>query len=107
MPYKQLRSIVLSDRWKPVVDPECKAQAIGGDFKERCESGQDALCKVCEELPELSACGAGGLCMLVFQSNTGEKLNVTGIGDVAMWNKEPPTLEFYVQTWYFDGGQVH
>jgi hypothetical protein len=107
MPYQQLRSIVLSSGWKPVVDLECKTQVIGSDFEERCESGGNALCHVCEELPELSSCGAGGLCMLVFEAGTGEKLNVTGIGDIATWNKAPPTLEFYVQAWYFDGGQTH
>jgi hypothetical protein len=105
MPYQQLRAIVLSDGWKPVVDPECKAQVIGGDFEERCKNGRDARCNVCAELPELSACGAGGLCMLVFEASSGEKLNVTGIGNVTTWNKAPPQLEFYVQAWSFENGQ--
>lgn len=101
MSYSQFRGIVLAGGWKPVVDPECKAQVVGGDYVKRCEAG-GAMCEVCDALPELSACGAGGLCMSVFEGPSGQRLNVTGIGDVTSWNKPNGKSEFYAQTWYFE-----
>jgi hypothetical protein len=55
MAYADFRSVLLTDGWQPVIELKCKANVVGGAYKELCDRGSDS-CKACDEPPELSAC---------------------------------------------------
>lgn len=82
MAYADFRSALLTDGWQPVVDLKCKANVVGGAYKELCARGVDS-CKACDELPELSACSGDAVCMMRFRDpDTRRQLDVSTYGDI-------------------------
>ncbi len=72
MPYADLRRIVMSKGWIPLVDPECKRN-VGG------------TATICESSPELEACSGDGYCKMNFEHMSGgKKLSVGTYGRPAL-----------------------
>lgn len=81
MAYADFRRAVLGQGWQPVVDKQCKANVVGGNYATLCANGGPDSCKACDELPELSACSGDGACAMVFRHD-GDRLEVGTLGDI-------------------------
>ena len=100
MVYADARQALLARHWTPVVEPECKSNVIGDDYKERCTGNSDSdsvFCKLCDELPELDSCSADGYCLMAF-SHPGQILRLTTYGSISRWNL-PDKSEPVVINW--------
>ncbi len=84
MAYIDLREAALSQGWTPQVDAQCKANVVGANFHDVCVDSP-AQCRVCDELPELSACSGDGHCLMRFSRGAGETLTVSTYGEVRTW----------------------
>ncbi len=70
MAYEDLRKVVLTDGWLPLVTPECK-ENVGGEAK------------ICDQQPEVEACSGDGHCNMFFAHDDGySKLKVGTYGDL-------------------------
>jgi hypothetical protein len=96
MTYPQARQALLAHHWTPVVNPKCKYDAVGADYEDTCKL-IPALCKVCNQLPELQACGSGN-CLMAF-SHAGQTLEIVTYGDIKTWNLPPPKYELMITGW--------
>jgi hypothetical protein len=98
MAYADLRKAVLAKGWKPKVDAQCKANVVGGNADQVCQ-GNPALCKVCDELPELSSCSGDGHCLMNFERGAGEALAVSTYGEIVDWNVPGKASRLSVKWW--------
>lgn len=81
MGYADFRQAVLAQGWQPVVDAQCKANVVGGNYQTLCAKGDLDSCKACDELPELNACSGDGACAMVFHHDAA-RLEVGTFGDI-------------------------
>lgn len=81
MAYADFRQAVLDQGWQPVVDAQCKANVVGGNYQSLCAKGDLDSCKACDELPELNACSGDGACAMVFHHDN-DRLEVGTFGDI-------------------------
>ena len=106
MAYADFRKKVFDLGWKPIVDPQCKANVAGADHAELCASNADLTsCKICDELPELSSCSSDAHCLMRFrQPASGVVLEATGYGEVKYWNESGDEAGLQVSGWEVTGG---
>jgi len=100
MSYADLRKIVVQSGWKPVVDSDCKSNVMGSNHEELCKSNASELCKVCDDLPEVSGCSGDGYCGMYF-SNGEQQLHVVTFGMIEDWNVSGSTSRLNVDGWDF------
>ena len=97
MPYADLRQAVLGQGWKPKVDLQCKANVVGADYEKQCAK-DPGMCKVCDNLPELSSCSGDGACLMHFQKS-GQTLKVVTYGSTDDWNVHGASSQMNVTGW--------
>jgi hypothetical protein len=97
MPYADLRQTVLGQGWKPKVDLQCKANVVGADYEKQCAK-DPGMCKVCDNLPELSSCSGDGACLMHFQK-PGQTLKVVTYGSTDDWNVHGASSQMNVTGW--------
>lgn len=86
MGYGDARAILISTGWRPVVDPHCQANVVGGAHRELCAQHPDSeSCVVCKNIPEVGSCSGDGFCGMRF-SKEGHSLVITTYGDTRFWN---------------------
>jgi len=109
MAYSEFRKIVLDRGWTPKPDDKCKANVVGGDYKTWCPAHPgDAMCKVCDEVPELSACSGDGHCLMQFtHTDVAKDLAVSTYGEINNWNAPADKSGLMVTGWEYDAPQAH
>ena len=98
MAYADLRRIVLERGWRPKVDAQCKVNVVGANHVQVC-AADAALCRVCDDLPELSSCSADGHCLMAFERDAGGQLSVSTYGEVKDWNASGSDAGLFVKWW--------
>lgn len=89
MAYADLRKLVVTAGWSPVVDPQCK-ENVGDEGP------------LCDQLPELESCSGNGYCLMHFErAGRGEKLDVTTYGMTEDWNVPGEDSRLNVVEWTF------
>ncbi|MBN8894604.1 MAG: hypothetical protein J0I71_07185 [Rhodanobacter sp.] len=107
MAYADFRTALLVDGWRPVVDLKCKANVVGGAYKELCAKGLDS-CKACDELPELGACSGDAVCLMHFQdAATHRQLDVSTYGDLGDRNVHGVDSQLGVTGWTVSSTALH
>lgn len=88
MAYSEFRKLALDHGWQPKPDAQCAANVVGGDYKTWCPAHpDDVMCKICQEVPELSSCSGDGHCLMQFTHDGKDKdLAVGTYGDINTWN---------------------
>ncbi|GLQ46127.1 hypothetical protein GCM10007862_11780 [Dyella lipolytica] len=100
MAYADFHKALLAQGWAPVVDRQCKANVVGGDYKTSCATHPDATCKACDVIPELSSCGSDGVCLTRFHNASSNKnLEVGTYGDTDDWNVHGGESRILVTGW--------
>jgi hypothetical protein len=97
MAYADFRQALLAQGWQTVTDAKCKANVVGGAYKELCAKGSDS-CKACDELPELSACSGDADCVMNFK-HADKTLQVSTYGDIADRNVHGKNSQLNVTGW--------
>lgn len=109
MAYSEFRKVVLDNGWQPKPDAQCMANVVGGNYEKLC-SEHPALgsCKVCAELPELSACSGDGHCLMQFEhSGSDNALQVGTYGEVRTWNAPRRDSRLSITGWEFRKSAAH
>jgi len=107
MAYADFRKAVLAQGWQPVVDLKCKANVVGGAYKELCAKGADS-CKACDELPELSACSGDAVCAMNFHhAADNQSMEVSTYGDIGDRNVHGKDSQLDVTGWTVSPGASH
>lgn len=103
MAYADFRKQVLAQGWTPVPDAQCKANVVGENHAAVCsQDPNQASCKVCDEMTELSACSGDGHCLVRFRHDgSGESLEATGYGMVEDWNVSGEDSRLQLSKWSF------
>lgn len=102
MAYADFREQVLAQGWAPVPDAQCKANVVGADHEKICSQDANMVaCKVCDEMPELSACSGDGHCLVRFRHAGGEVLEATGYGMIEDWNVAGEDSRLQISKWSF------
>ncbi|GLQ45388.1 hypothetical protein GCM10007862_04390 [Dyella lipolytica] len=100
MTYADFHNALLAQGWVPVVDKQCKANVVGGDYKTSCATHPDSTCNACDVIPELSSCGADGVCLTRFHNaNNNKNLEVGTYGDTDDWNVHGGESRILVTGW--------
>ncbi len=109
MPYADFRQKVLAHGWTPLVDPQCKANVVGGNYEALCSEHPDLTsCQVCEQMPELSAYSGDGYGLMRFhKSGVDESLEVTSIGMISDWDVLGDDSRLQVVEWWFSEQPMH
>lgn len=100
MSYADLRQSALRAGYKPVVDPDCKSNVMGSDFEDLCKSDASGLCKVCDDLPEVSSCSGDGYCGMYF-TNGRLQLHVVTYGMIEDRSVSGAASRLNVDGWDF------
>lgn len=103
MPYSQFRKAVIDRGWSPVQDASCKRNVVGEGYEQLCrDNPQLALCKACDEIPELSSCSGDGHCVMQF-SHAGfpRVLRVASYGEISDWNAPADDSGLGVVSWEY------
>lgn len=80
MAYADLRKLVIDAGWRPVADPQCKANVIGESYANLCSAHPELDdCRVCDDTPELGSCSGDGYCGMTFMGKA-KKMQVTTYG---------------------------
>ena len=107
MAYADFRKAVLAQGWQPVVDLKCKANVVGGAYKELCAKGADS-CKACDELPELSACSGDAVCAMNFHHPAdNQSMEVSTYGDIGDRNVHGKDSQLDVTGWTVSPAASH
>lgn len=105
MIYSNARGHLLADGWSPIVDAQCKENVVGGNYQKVCAAHPDR-CNVCDEMPELSSCGSGGVCLMRFHNAAnGKKLDLSTFGDIGEWNVKDSQAPLMVTGWEVSPGK--
>lgn len=109
MAYSKFRTLALDHGWKPKPDAQCMANVVGGDYKTWCPANPgDAMCKVCDEVPELSSCSGDGHCLMQFtHEGVDKELAVGTYGDINHWNAPADKAGLMVTGWEYDAPKAH
>lgn len=101
MGYADFRSRILGMGWSPVADPQCKANVVGDPST--CEGNADlALCRACDEIPELSSYSSDGRSLSRFRHTDGTQVSVFGLGELKYWNEPGDDPGLALTGWSFD-----
>ncbi|MDO5609240.1 MAG: hypothetical protein Q4G62_00405 [Pseudomonadota bacterium] len=101
--YADARERLLANGWKPVVTPDCKEQVIGGDWQKICATEDaPAVCKVCEQMPELSAYSGDGNVLAKFVNSAGLSIEVNAYGMLEDWNVRGEDSHLQYAGWEFE-----
>ena len=99
MPYGRFRQELLSRGWEPVPDAGCRANLLGLAPEEPCASSRD-LCRVCEDLPELSLYAPDGLAVVWFRHrDDGHELQASAVGEIADRHRIDAGSRFRLVDW--------
>lgn len=80
MAYADFRIVAAAAGWSAVIDPQCNANVVGDNYASLCSAHAELDdCRVCEDIPELSACSGDGYCGMTF-SKQAQELEVTTYG---------------------------
>lgn len=103
MTYADFRKAVVDAGWEPVVNPECRANVVGGDHESFCSGDStDIGCRICDVLPELDASSGDGYSLVRFRHpKDGELLEATGYGMIEDWNVGGEESRLQVTGWEF------
>lgn len=103
MAYADFRKQVLAQGWTPVRDAQCKANVVGENHQAVCSQDPNlAICKVCDQMTELSACSGDGHCLVRFRHDaSGESLEATGYGMIEDWNVSGEDSRLQLSKWSF------
>lgn len=109
MAYSEFRKLVLDHGWRPKPDAQCMANVVGGDYKTWCPAHpNDAMCKVCDEAPELSSCSGDGHCLMHFTHEGENKVLAVGTyGEISHWNAPADKSGLMVTGWQYDAPKAH
>lgn len=97
MAYWPLRRDALAAGWLPTVAAQCRADVVGAHHRRDCER-EPALCKVCDDLPELQSCGSGH-CLMRYERADGNVLEVHTYGDVYLRDAAGKPYDLLVIGW--------
>ncbi len=61
--YAQLRTAILAEGWRPVVNPDCQVNVYGGSREEPIQPSGTNVCRV---LTEIESCSGDGYCNMYF-----------------------------------------
>ncbi|GAB1594794.1 hypothetical protein PAGU2638_04730 [Lysobacter sp. PAGU 2638] len=85
--------------WQPKPDADCLANVVGANFKEICDADA-SRCRVCTEMPELSAYSGDGQLLTRFENSADHRvLEVGGSGDIESWNQPGREGDLQVASW--------
>lgn len=102
MGYADFRSRILELGWQPVVDGQCRANLVGDPSV--CEGNADlALCRACDEIPELSSYSSDGRSLSRFRHADGQKVSVYALGELKYWNTPGEDPGLALTGWSFHG----
>jgi len=101
MAYGDARSQLLAAGWIPRPNPQCRADVAGGDADAVCTGTSPlALCRVCEELPELQACSADARCLVRFgHPGRPNDLELRLYGEIEHWAQTGEDAPLQVSAW--------
>lgn len=100
MGYADFRNRILGMGWTPLPDPQCKANLVGDPAT--CESDADlALCRACDDIPELSSYSSDGRSLSRFKHTDGTQVSVFGLGELKYWNEPGDDPGLAVTGWSF------
>lgn len=101
MAYIDFRNAAVAAGWKPVPDAECRENMLGADPVAACRVRPDsAACRLCDELPELSACSMDLVCDMAFSKGS-TTLRVGTFGEIEAWRTGGPDAPLAVDGWDF------
>lgn len=99
MPYGQFRRELLSRGWEPMADAGCRANLVGSAPDEQCAPADD-MCRVCEDLPELSVFASDGLAVVWFRhADDGHELQASALGEIADRDRVDSGSRFRLVAW--------
>lgn len=99
MPYAQFRRELLSRGWEPQDDPNCRANIVGPGA---CRTPE--LCRVCDELPELSLYVPDGVALVWFRHrDDGHQLQASAVGEIADRHRLDERSRFRLVHWEIAG----
>lgn len=97
MAYSDARKALLAHGWVPEKDAQCKANV--GANEALCKDTPDlTVCRVCDELPELSAYSDGGDAVTHF-SHKGQRLTLRASGSISDWKVSGNDSRLSVTEW--------
>jgi len=107
MAYADLRKAVLEHGWTPLVNMQCKVNVVGADYEQQCKA-DPAMCRECDEMPELSACSGDGYCLMKFRhADSGQDLEVSSYGMIEDWNVPAEDSRLNVTKWTVTPKEKH
>jgi len=96
MAYVDARRALLAHGWEPVPDPECKSNVCGGD--QTAYAQHPEKCKICDEMPELSAYSGQGDCLMNFKRGT-QTMQIGAYGDIFQWKTNGRDTALFLTFW--------
>ncbi len=108
MAYADFHSALFNQGWVPVVDKQCMANVVGGNYKTLCATHPNAMCNACQQMPELSSCGSGGVCLMRFHHpGSNKNLDVGTFGEIGDWNVHGGHSQIFVTGWTVTPAVTH
>jgi hypothetical protein len=97
MAYADARRAILAHGWQPENDAQCH-ENIGAN-EALCKDTPDlTLCRLCDELPELSAYSDGGDAVVHF-ARKGQRLTLYASGSISDWKVHGDDSRLRVTDW--------
>jgi len=97
MAYADARKALLAHGWEPEKDARCRANV--GANETLCKDTPDlTVCRVCDELPELSAYSDGGDAVTHF-AHKGQHLTLRASGSISDWKVPGDDSRLSVTDW--------
>jgi hypothetical protein len=97
MAYADARKALLAQGWAPEKDLQCKAN-VGANEK-LCKGTPDLnVCRICDDMPELSAYSDGGDAVMHF-TQSGHRLTIDASGSISNWKVSGNDSRLSVSDW--------
>lgn len=103
MPYGQFRQELLSRGWTPVADAGCRANLLGLGSNDACVTSSE-MCRVCEDLPELSLYAPDGVALVLFRHEDGHELQASVVGELGDRHRLDTGSRFTLVAWEIGDG---
>ncbi|RMH87410.1 hypothetical protein EBB59_13055 [Lysobacter pythonis] len=102
--YMDVREELLANGWEPMATLNCKENVVGGDWKNICTAlDAPAVCKVCNEMIELSAYSGDGNVLAKFRHGiTGKIIEVSAYGMLEDWGVRGEDSRLQYSGWGFE-----
>jgi len=105
MGYADFRSRILDLGWQPLPDAQCKQNIVGDPAK--CKGNSDlALCRACDEIPELGSYSGDGHSLSRFRHPNGQQVSVSALGELKYWKMPGDDPGLAITGWTFGGGDA-